>query len=80
MQKSKAPWSHEEVANLKKRQTIGIMHEYTCGCGRSLIPTIEGWKCVCKPGVIQNWAEQADADGRFIEFANDIKNKFEGLK
>jgi len=49
-----APWTDEEVANLENWQKIGIVHPYTCVCGKILKPYRYGWHCnSCN--YIQRW-------------------------
>jgi hypothetical protein len=40
-----APWTPEQVASLIAFQACPHFHPYTCHCGRSLVPTPEGWRC-----------------------------------
>ena len=70
-----APFTDEEIENLKKRQNNGRFHPYTCDrhaeeCEVNveprdyskdgvLIPTREGWVCPCGK-YKQDWAHEAD--------------------
>ena len=85
----KAPFTDEQVANLKRYQECAWVHPFTCcsdgECKRSerldqgtLIPTNDGWVCPCG-NYKQNWAHAGMAgdlppDWR-IEFMNRAKNK-----
>lgn len=59
--RSYAPWTDDELANLNRFQTLGFMHEFTC-CSPEEIPecqrrtkqnggmltaTTDGWVCPC---------------------------------
>lgn len=59
-----APWTAEEVANLKRRQGVDHLHPYTCRCGDVLIPTVDGWTCV-KGHYRQDWCHRVDAEGNW---------------
>lgn len=41
----KAPWTKEQVKILQKYQDNWNVHPYTCECGESLVPALEGWEC-----------------------------------
>jgi len=63
MENSKAPWTDEQVENLKKRQANNMMHQYTCVCDGNiaLIPTKEGWVCP-ECDYTQKWCHKSDSD------------------
>jgi len=81
----RAPWTDEQVENLKKWQVHPFAHPFTCcshdDCDRlnqpnegALIPSNEGWVCPCGKWK-QNWAHQFMLDGNlpkdpFAEFRN----------
>ena len=50
-----APWSDEVVEKLRKHQGDKTVHPYTCGCGKPLTPTREGWACHHCYSHIQPW-------------------------
>ncbi len=65
-----APWTDDQVAALKRYQTNGRFHPYTCGNrgdhlrdkGGVLVPTKNGWRCPeCQ--YVQNWAWNSAARG-----------------
>lgn len=71
METIKAPFTPEQVKNLKEWQE-GPSHEFTCGGlnhpeGKNnvLIPTEEGWKCP-SCDYTQDWAYLNMADGSFM--------------
>ena len=41
-----APWDHHQIASLIDYQRCDAFHPYTCNCGSTLDPTINGWKCL----------------------------------
>lgn len=51
-----APWTEEQVANLRRYQEAGWVHPYTCTCGVDLEPTAGGWRCPGGCGYEQDWA------------------------
>ena len=62
-----APWSDSEVEQLRQLQGNPMFHGYTCPGGRDcrapghrlLVPTTEGWVCVCGD-YRQDWAHVVD--------------------
>ena len=63
MKKIYAPWTDEQLDFLIAWQSEGIMHPYTCECGKDLIPTDNGWVCEgCN--YRQNWALFNDEEYR----------------
>lgn len=54
----KAPWDPETVDKLNKWQTLGYVHEMTCGeCRTTLKATTNGWVCShCR--YTQHWASR----------------------
>jgi hypothetical protein len=65
---SRAPWTEDQVKQLKGRQTTG--HPYTCGSyceDTSLEPTTEGWICpTCD--YIQDWCHEPDVSQVSLDF------------
>lgn len=59
MKHNKAPWTDEEVIALTLRQQNPTMHEYTCECGKILIPTTNGWIC-SECDYTQDWCHAFD--------------------
>ena len=62
--KSFAPWTEEQVINLRKWQDSDFVHPYTCVCDSNNIlkPEKDGFVClVC--GYLQNWCYQDMLDG-----------------
>lgn len=41
------PWTESQVKMLKEWQDDPKNHPYTCDCGESLIPSVQGWHCDC---------------------------------
>ena len=88
----KAPWTEEEVDNLRKFQSLEWVHPFTCcghkNCERTeredqgvLIPTAEGWVCPCGK-YKQDWAHSHMLDGKIppdwrIEFNKFAKERTE---
>lgn len=78
----KAPWTAEQVNNLRKRQLEPSLHPYTCEkCGSVLYPKASGWKC-SKNGCdyIQDWAHASDANGEFQSLADLGKKLGQGTR
>jgi hypothetical protein len=64
--KAYAPWTGEQVENLRRRQARRDLHPYTCPEHREpLEPTIYGWECP-RSGCLyeQRWAHAIDAGPR----------------
>ena len=53
-----APWTPEQVEALERRQNDPYQHPYTCECGESLEPWLDGWSCDC--GYTQDWCHAED--------------------
>ena len=64
----RAPWTPRQVACLEARQGWEYMHEYTCECGHTLIPTPAGWECD-ECAYTQDWCHAPDAS--FVRPKND---------
>lgn len=65
--KEYAPWSVEQVSNLKFRQQSKMLHPYTCRIHKdtALIPTFVGFICdidLCD--YVQTWCWDFDANTR----------------
>jgi hypothetical protein len=65
----KAPWTDEEVANLKAFQECGFYHAFMDGQGHTLIPTNEGWVATARGPVVQDWCHEYMLDGTAVECA-----------
>ncbi len=73
----RAPWTEEQVKELKRYQAAGVVHPYTCGgdsCRDILVPTTDGWTCP-SCDYTQDWAHAMSADSQF----NDNTEKIEEL-
>jgi hypothetical protein len=54
---TRAPWPKDVIEALKRRQTDGRFHPYTCGNDSNhppLVPTRDGWICE-SCNYTQNW-------------------------
>lgn len=74
----KAPWSEEQIAELKKWQASKEVHPFTSAEHAVLLPSKEGW--VAKEGgpVVEDWAWDFMLDGSFRERVEDnLKKVFE---
>lgn len=58
-EKSFAPWTIKQIEMLVKRQHNELLHDYSCICGASLVPTKEGWICT-NCNYTQNWCHKMD--------------------
>jgi hypothetical protein len=65
----KAPWTDEEVANLKAFQKCGFYHAFMDGQGHALIPMNEGWVATAGGPVVQDWCQGYMLDGTAVECA-----------
>ncbi len=45
MNKIYVPWTEKQIDALEKYQENQYVHPYTCLCGYSLVPTVDGWEC-----------------------------------
>jgi len=70
-----APWTDEQVQNLKEFQEFEPMHPFTCVCREKLIPTKDGWIC-SKCDYTQNYAYDFMVDGSCIE---NFKKMMKGI-
>lgn len=61
-----APWTAEQVENLRKWQASGYVHPFTNGDQRDLIPTVNGWIEEEDGPVAQTWAYDHMLDGSFL--------------
>jgi len=75
MSQTFAPWTDEQVQNLREFQIFQPMHPFTCGCESEilLVPTNAGWVCP-KCGQAQDWAWD------FMINGNALANHREMLK
>jgi hypothetical protein len=62
-----APWTPEQVAQLNRYQTLGVMHPFTCPRGHGdLTATPDGWVCSgC--AYTQDWAHLFMADQETLD-------------
>jgi hypothetical protein len=80
----RAPWTDEQVRNLREYQLSAHVHPFTCpnrGNGKHfkmtgdrdlgvLVPTLLGWRCPdCDHW--QDWAHDFMLDGRALRIAQD---------
>jgi hypothetical protein len=80
----KAPWTAEQVENLRKRQAEPTMHSYTCGdCGNDMYPTEHGWECYTDGcNSTQDWAHTSDVTGEFhglADFRHRLNDEIDAL-
>lgn len=58
----KAPWPDDFIKRLRRWNSCGYAHEYTCGeegCRAPLRPTTDGWVCDEEGcGYTQDWAHE----------------------
>ena len=57
-----APWTDEQVENLRRRQAAQWLHPYTGPDHVDLVPSREGWR-LPDGTIFQTWAHQYDVDG-----------------
>lgn len=65
-----APWTADEVENLRRWQEDGRVHEFTGTDGGALIPTEAGWIAVEGGPVVQTWAYEFMTNGAHIAAMN----------
>lgn len=73
MEQVNAPWTNEQVQNLKEFQIVQPLHPFTCGCKHGILlkPTNAGWVCP-ECGSTQNWAWDIMLDGSALANHKEI--------
>lgn len=68
--KARAPFNPQQIENLRARQQVHNLHQYTCiaHSNRALDPGIDGMACpVLGCGYVQPWVHKVDAESRWWE-------------
>jgi hypothetical protein len=78
-----APWTDEQVENLRQFQASPRVHPFThdeCAVDehgqRSLIPTRDGWVAHEGGPVVQDWAWSAMLDGSMLKSVNEMYERW----
>ena len=67
----KAPWSEEQVKNLREFQVSGAGHPFE-GSNGPLIPTVNGWVEAEGGPVVQDWAYAGILDGSQVRSHREL--------
>lgn len=62
----RTPWTDEQVQKLNEYQQNHNFHPYTCGEGKNLIATAQGWVGEINGPVLQTWAFTDSLNPGFI--------------
>jgi hypothetical protein len=66
--KARAPFTPAQVANIRERQSLTLLHPYTCIAHSTyaLSPGLDGLRCpVAGCGFLQDWVHKEDIESRW---------------